>query len=340
MSAKQLVGFMNKRAISLISGGLDSLLATKTIIDQGVEVIGLHFTSSFSTGRGKTRSDQAEKSASELGIRLIIQDKGAPYLDIVRSPSHGYGKNMNPCIDCRIFMLKTAKEIMGKEAAAFVITGEVLGQRPMSQKRNTMKLIEEESGLEGRIVRPLSARLLPPSLAEKEGIIDRARLLDISGRSRRMQFELAARYGLKEYGCPAGGCLLTDPIFSVKLRELLLNEPDLLERDIELLRLGRHFRIGETKLVLGRNSDENERLEAFHAPPYVLISPVDFKGPLGLVKDTPDSATMDTIGHIISYYSKNRSSPVVLEVHDRSKRRHIVERSDIEAEQYRIGGAG
>jgi tRNA-uridine 2-sulfurtransferase len=327
---------MNKRAISLLSGGLDSLLATRLVLDQGVEVIGLHFTSFFSAGKGKVRAGQAEKSASELGIRLIIQDKGPDYLEVVRRPKHGYGRNMNPCIDCRIFMLRKAKEIMEKEAAAFVITGEVLGQRPMSQMRHTIKLIEEESGLGGRILRPLSARLFPPSLGEQEGIVERGLLLDIAGRSRKAQFALAARYGLQEYSCPAGGCLLTDPIYSVKLRELFLNEPDLLEKDIELLRLGRHFRIGQTKLVLGRNKEENEQLEALRAPPYVVIYPIGFTGPLGLVKALPDSPTLDTIANIVSYYGKNRESPVVLEFSHPSGR-HVTERREVEADRYRIG---
>ena len=331
---------MNKKAISLFSGGLDSLLATKIVLEQGVEVVGLHFISSFSAGRGKVRSLQAEKAASELGIRLIIRDKGTEYLDVVRKPTHGYGRNMNPCIDCRIFMLRAARSMMEEENAAFVITGEVLGQRPMSQRRHTIGLIEQESGLEGLIVRPLSARLFPPSLPEKEGLLNRERLLDIAGRSRKMQLELAKEYELKEYGCPAGGCLLTDPIYSVKLRELLLHEPDVAERDFELLRLGRHLRVDGTKLILGRNKDENETLQTLQVHPYASISPVGFKGPLGLVKGLPGKATLDIMAQIISFYGRNRATPVVVELYDGSARQHVVDRQDIDPEHYRIGEKG
>ena len=179
---------MNRKAVSLLSGGLDSILATKLIVDQGIEVKALHFTSPFcncSHGPQKGCGIQAIRSSEELGVEVAVKVKGAEYLKMLQSPHHGYGSNMNPCIDCRIFMLRETEKFMDEVGASFIITGEVLGQRPMSQRREAMRLIEKESGLEGLIVRPLSAQHFPPTLPEKQGIIDRERLLNLSGRSRK-----------------------------------------------------------------------------------------------------------------------------------------------------------
>jgi adenylyl- and sulfurtransferase ThiI len=203
---------LNRKAVSLLSGGLDSLLATKLVMDQGVEMVALHFTSPFCTC---TKGDkgcglQAVKTARELGIEVMIKVKGLEYLEIVKAPKHGYGKNLNPCIDCRIFMLKEVRKLMTEIGASFVVTGEVLGQRPMSQRRDAIRLIEEESGLEGLIVRPLSAKHFDPTLPERKGILDRGKLLDFTGRTRRPQYDLAESFHLKEFSCPGGGCLLTD----------------------------------------------------------------------------------------------------------------------------------
>jgi len=181
---------MNKMAFSLISGGLDSAVATKLILDQGIDVVGLTFTSPFSSKKERFEGLQAIRTAKELGIRLILKEKGLDYIDVIRHPNHGYGKHMNPCIDCRIFMLRNTKEIMTSEDASFVITGEVLGQRPMSQRRPTIDLIERESGLASLILRPLSAKHFAPSKPELEGIVDRGLLLDIAGRGRTAQFNL------------------------------------------------------------------------------------------------------------------------------------------------------
>ena len=276
---------MNRKAVSLLSGGLDSILATKLIVEQGVEVTALHFTSLFcncSKG-GHGCGIQAVRTAKELGVEVMVKVKGMEYLEIVKSPKHGYGKNLNPCIDCRIFMLREAGKVMDEIGASFVITGEVLGQRPMSQHRDAISLIEKESGLEGLILRPLSAKHFEPTLPEKEGIVDREKLFDIAGRSRRTQYELVDVFNLKEFSCPGGGCLLTDYIFAKKLRDLFTNVKDLTMKDVALLKIGRHFRLdGDTKLILGRNKDENESLEVFHTPSSVLLTPIDFKGPTGL----------------------------------------------------------
>lgn len=299
---------VNRKAISLMSGGLDSALATKLIMDQNVEVVGLHFTSPFASKREKDRGLQVVRTARELAISLITRDKGPEYLDLLRNPRYGYGKNMNPCIDCRIFMLRKTKAIMEEEGAGFVITGEVLGQRPMSQRRGTIELIEKSSGLEGLIVRPLSARLFPPSVPEMEGILDRNRLLNVAGRSRNVQYELVKSYGLKEFSCPGGGCLLTDPIFATKLRELFASDPEFTPLDIELLSIGRHFRLEDgEKLILGRNESENDRLESLWEGPYSMFQPIDFKGPTGLLKGEPTDRNLSVVAAIMGAYGKQET---------------------------------
>jgi tRNA-uridine 2-sulfurtransferase len=298
---------LNRKAISLMSGGLDSAIATKLIIEQGVEVVGLHFTSPFASRRERERGLQVVETARELGIRLLKKEKGPEYMNVLLHPKYGYGKNMNPCIDCRIFMLRMTKTIMDEERAGFVITGEVLGQRPMSQRRGTIELIEKESGMDGLILRPLSAKLFPPSLPEIEGIVDRERLLGIAGRGRSAQYSLVAAYSLKEYSCPGGGCLLTDRIFSGKLRELMAMEPGFSAEDIDLLNLGRHFRLpGGEKLVLGRNESENFQLLAFSTPPYTVFQPLDFKGPTAVLKGEATVKMIETAVTIMAHFSKKK----------------------------------
>ena len=328
---------MNRKAISLLSGGLDSTLATKLIIDQGIEVVALHFASPFSSKREKERGVQAERTAQELGIRLILMYKGPEYIDVVKAPEHGYGKNMNPCIDCRIFMLRKTKEVMAGEGASFVITGEVLGQRPMSQRRGTINTIEKESGLAGLIVRPLSAMHFSPSIPETEGAIDRSKLLNIAGRSREMQYRLADQFNLKEYGCPGGGCLLTDPLFSHKLRDLFLYDKAFTMQDIELLSVGRHFRLGaETKLIIGRDEGENEKLESQRQSPYVLFYPVGFKGPLGFLKGILNDETIGITANMIGHYGKNESPAITVELDNGQTEKRIVNKTDINVTDFKI----
>ena len=327
---------MNRKALVLLSGGLDSLLAAKLILDQGVEVVGLHFTSPLCNALRADAGEAARKSAAELGIPVIVRDKGPEYVEMVRYPRYGRGKNMNPCIDCRIFMFKASHLIMREEGASFIVTGEVLGQRPMSQRRDAMRLIDRESGTEGLVVRPLSAKLFPPTVPEQEGILDREQLLAVAGRGRKEQYDLVDRYQLREFSKPAGGCLLTDRAFSGKLSDLLSSGEDFSMRDIELLRVGRHFRLGATKLVLGRDKEENESVRALWEKPYVLVTPMGFKGPLGITKGMPDDATLGLMANIISSYGKNTMSPVTLELFDSDTRVRQFERTDIDAESYRI----
>lgn len=289
------------RAIGLLSGGLDSALAARLMLDQGIEVVGLHLRAPTAC-----RSDVREV-ASDLGIALRTKDKGEAYLELLRHPRWGYGKNMNPCLDCRSFMFELAAPVMEAEGAQFVFTGEVVGQRPMSQMRNSLELLERRSPLEGFILRPLSARLLPETEPEKRGWVDRSKLLAIAGRGRSAQLELARRYGLRHYQSPGGGCLLTDANYSAKLRDLFAHtsEADTGMEDLELLRLGRHFRVTPgLKIVLGRDADENRRLAGFENGARWRVEPDGFPGPVALVCGPRDDGSRAQAVRLIARYTR------------------------------------
>ena len=330
---------MNRKAISLLSGGLDSILATQLVKEQGIEVVALHFTSPFCTC---TKGDkgcglQAVRTARELDVEVLVRFKGMDYLEIVRSPRHGYGRAMNPCIDCRIFMLREARKVMDEIGASFVVTGEVLGQRPMSQRRNTIALIEKESGLEGLILRPLSAKHFPPTLPEVEGIVDREKLYDIAGRGRKTQYELVDARSLKEFSCPGGGCLLTERGFVSKIKDLFSHEDSFTMKDVGLLKIGRHFRLKRgLKLILGRNEGENERLAAAHMPPHVILTPVDFKGPTGLLTGAPSKEDLERAGNIMAFYAKIDSFPITLESMSSATEVLLIEEVKVELEAITI----
>ncbi len=291
------------KALALFSGGLDSTLAIKLLIDEGIEVVALNCYSPFCRCTGKTGCRKVISDATErFGIELRVAHLGEDYLEILKNPSFGYGKNLNPCIDCRILMLKHAKRIMEAEGASFVITGEVLGQRPKSQHKQALGIVERESGLEGLILRPLSAKYLPPTLPEEMGWINRESLLGFSGRTRKPQIKLAGELGISDYPCPAGGCLLTDPGFCRRLRDLM-QYGVLTLTEIELLKLGRHFRLKpDFKLVVGRNEPENGQLLAFAYDASLVLQPVELKGPVALGKGQHDPATRALAARILARY--------------------------------------
>ena len=249
--------------------------------------------------------------AKNLNLKLFSINVSDEYLEIVKNPKHGYGSNMNPCIDCRILLFKKAKEIMQKEGASFVITGEVLGQRPMSQKLNTMRLIEKEADLEGLVLRPLSAKLLGPTIPEKEGWIARDKLLAIVGRSRKEQIALACELGINDYPCPSGGCLLTDPEFSRRLKDLMKHDTFNLD-NIQLLKVGRHFRLSNTsKLVVGRNEKENERILNLALENDYLFIPLSIAGPTALGRGIFNEELIRISGGITSRYCDINDNSVV-----------------------------
>jgi tRNA U34 2-thiouridine synthase MnmA/TrmU len=263
----------------MISGGLDSALAAKLMLEQGIEVQGLFLSMSW----GCCEKEKAQACAQQLGIPLMVLSVGDAYLDVIRKPKYGYGTGMNPCIDCRIYMFRIAKRYMEEIDASFVVTGEVLGQRPMSQMRRPLNIIEAESDLEGLLLRPLSAQLLEPTLPELLGVVDRARLLRIAGRSRHEQMALAREEQISGYSTPAGGCLLTDEHFAKKAKDLFAHEERPTTKDMELLTIGRHFRVAKkTKIILGRNELENLLLEGHADAGYTCIRP-RFAGPAALV---------------------------------------------------------
>jgi tRNA-specific 2-thiouridylase len=241
------------KALGLFSGGLDSILAAKLLQEQGIKVELVNFYTPFFPPKN------AESMAKKLKMRLKEFDVTKEYLKVLRKPKHGYGSEMNPCIDCKIFMLKKAKVYAKKINAKFIFTGEVLGERPMSQNKNSMQLIEKEAGLEGKLLRPLSAKLLPVTEAEKKWI-DRNKLMDINGRGREKQKRLIKKFGIKEYPQPSGGCLLTYIEYARKIKDLLRNKKKISKEDIELLKIGRHFRYGKNKIIVGRNENENKEL--------------------------------------------------------------------------------
>ena len=294
------------KAIALLSGGLDSTLAAKVVLDLGIELEALNFLTVFCTctTRGETCL-ASQKAVSALGIPLKVLNVSEEYLHVVKNPRHGYGSNMNPCIDCRIFMMKKAKAYMEATGASFLVTGEVLGQRPMSQRRDAMRLIEKEAELQGFILRPLSAKFLPASIPEKEGWVDREKLLKMQGRSRKPQIQLADHYGIRDYPCPAGGCLLTDPAFAKRMRDLIHHHSDFTLNDVHLLKMGRHFRLSpKLKLVVGRNEEENQKIQTFSEEGDILLRLFRFPGPLSLLRGEAGEREIEQASAITARYSK------------------------------------
>lgn len=282
---------MNRKALALVSGGLDSMLAVRLVLDQQIPVTALHFVTPFGCGQkaggaaGGREVELLSRMWGSQGLSVRIVRLGAEYVEMVRNPSFGRGRNMNPCVDCRIQMLRWARAAMEPEGAGFLVTGEVLNQRGFSQTRDRLRQIDRAAGAEGLVLRPLSARRLEPTLPELEGVVDRERLLDLSGRGRTRQYELAARYGISEIPQPGGGCLLTDPEYCERLRDLWSHAPQAGLSDLELLRVGRHFRPGPgCKIIVGRDEAENHAIEGLQGPGDALLFLEKYEGPRVLVR--------------------------------------------------------
>ncbi len=285
------------RALALLSGGLDSSLAAKLIADQGIEVVGVSFESPFFDAGG------AREAAAELGIPLVVIDVSEDILRILRAPRYGFGKHMNPCIDCHALMVRRAAERMEELGASFIVTGEVVGQRPKSQMRFGLEAVERESGVSRVLLRPLSAQLLLPTVPEESGWVDRTRLLALHGRTRKPQIELAAAFGLTHFKSPAGGCLLADENYSRALRDLQ-KHGQLSLPSVRLVAVGRQFRISErAKLVVGRNQSENAVLMELIPPGDLLLRAVDRKGPIAVLSGAATEADRRIAAGIVASYA-------------------------------------
>lgn len=295
------------KAISLFSGGLDSQLAVCLVKQQGIDVVGVNLISPFFGGDRKLAV-----AADELGIELKTMDISEEYMYVLKNPRYGYGKHMNPCIDCHGFMIRKAGEYMRECGGSFIITGEVLGQRPMSQNKSALAAVDKISGFRGLILRPLSAKLLPPTIPEQNGWVDREKLLDISGRSRTRQMQLAKDWGISEYPSPAGGCLLTQETFSKRLRHLFQLKPEAGPIDAEILKHGRHFLLDSRGiLVIGRNATENDVLLKMAAPADHLLKVATHPGPTSLLRyfGRPEPGDIEWAASITARYSDAVSLP-------------------------------
>ena len=295
------------KAISLFSGGLDSILATQLVRLQGIEVVAFNVKTPFGIPK-KDGTTEATQGAQQLNVPLKVLCVDKEYIKMLRNPKHGYGKNLNPCVDCKIFILKKAKQYAKEIGADFLFTGEVLGERPMSQHGPALKTIEQEAGLKGKLLRPLSAKLLAQTVAEKKGLIDRSKLLSIQGRSRKPQLELAKEYGITVYPSPAGGCLLTCEEYAKKLRDLFENKKHITTADVELLRFGRHFRFGKNKIIVGRNHQENNFLCANRAKSDYYFELPDIVGPISLLQGPKTKAAIEAAAKLTAFYSDAKTS--------------------------------
>lgn len=298
------------KAVSLFSGGLDSILSAKIIQNQNIEVTAFHFVLPFYYIEDE-KEIGAVKTANKIGVPIKVFRGGKDYIEMVKNPKHGYGKNINPCIDCKIFIMKKAKIFMEETGADFLISGEVLGQRPMSQRRFTLDLIEKEAGVERSLLRPLSAKLLPITILEEKGWVEREKLYSFEGRNRKSQIALAKELRISEYPSPAGGCYLTDVDFSIRLRDSFEHGEDSVS-ELQLLHFGRHFRLESgVKLIVGRNEKENNIIETLADDNDFLIEGVGFGSPLALLKNSKSTEDIDISSSICIRYSKKRDEKSV-----------------------------
>ncbi len=302
------------KAIALFSGGLDSTLAIITMLRQGIDVTAITFLTHFGCDISDKSSCSKDpfSAAEKFGFTVKLCHLSDKFIEIVKNPAHGHGRNMNPCIDCRILMLKEAKELMNMSGADFIITGEVIGQRPMSQMRNTLAMIDKKAGVSGIVLRPLSAKLFEPTIPEINGIVDRDKLHDFHGRSRKQQIVLAKEFGLTDYPMPAGGCLLTEPNYSFRLRELLNYNPNPSLKELHLLRTGRHFRLSpECKVIVGRDEKDNDKIESLAGEGDYLLSVENFGSPITLLTGDGSQDFISLAASICARHSDAKHLPSV-----------------------------
>ncbi len=313
-----------KKAVALISGGLDSMLAAKAVMEQGVHVEGINFFTGFCVeghthairkkDKDKPKRNNSLWVAEQLGIKLHIIDIIEEYKDVLINPKHGYGANMNPCLDCKIFMVNKAKQWTKENGFDFIITGEVMGQRPMSQRRETMPIVAEESGADDLLLRPLCAQNLPPTLPEKEGWVNRQQLFDFSGRSRKPQMALAEQYGFVDYSQPAGGCcFLTDEKYSRKLVDLwqARGEKEYELDDVMLLKVGRHIRPKQNfKVIVAREEGEARFMQGYKKD-FINMNCASHRGPLALIDGQPSEEDLAVAAQITARYGQGRDAETV-----------------------------
>jgi tRNA-uridine 2-sulfurtransferase len=289
------------KAVGMFSGGLDSILAAKLIQQQGIDVRLVNFTTLFFPPKN------AIKMARQIRTKLEVFDVTQEYLRMLRNPRYGYGSGLNPCIDCKILMLRKAKKYAKKIGAKFIFTGEVLGERPMSQNKNALELIEKNAGLKGRLLRPLSAKLLPITEAEKKWV-DRERLLDIEGRVRERQISLAKKFKVRTYPTPAGGCYLTNKEYSSKAKDLLVNSRKISNIDIMLLKIGRHFRLGKNKIIVGRNREDNKELRKLKSALDFAFEVPKVGSPLTLLQGPKSRDAVEIAARLTARYSDSKEN--------------------------------
>jgi tRNA U34 2-thiouridine synthase MnmA/TrmU len=302
------------KAVALFSGGLDSTLAILVMLRQGIDVTAITFLNHFGCDISDKSSCSKDpfSAAEKFGFEVKLSHLSEKFLDIVKNPKYGHGKNMNPCIDCRILMLKEAREFMNLTRADFIITGEVLGQRPMSQRKNTFPLIDKEAIVKGYLLRPLSAKLFDVTIPEQMGIVNRDMLYDFSGRSRKPQMALAKEFGLTDYPTPAGGCLLTEPNYAFRLKELLAYNKDPEFKDINLLRIGRHFRFSpECKIIVGRNKEENDVLISLSDSRDHILKVEGYGSPITLIAGKATDKALTLAASLCARYSDAKHLPEV-----------------------------
>lgn len=294
------------RALAMISGGLDSILAAKVVKDQGIEVIGICFRSYF------FNEENAKKMVKQIGIELKVVDFSEEHFEMVKHPKHGWGKNINPCIDCHAMMMRYSGKLLEEMNADFIITGEVLNQRPMSQNRQALNIVKKESGFANKILRPLCALNLEPTEMELNGLVDREKLLKISGRSRKPQMELAAKWGITEYPSPAGGCKLTEPNYAIRLREVIDRTGDATPKEIALLRYGRHFKTpNNNKIIVSRTGEEGEKIKTLIDKNDLMFIPSSHMGAMAIICGKACEEDLELACRIVARYSKGKDEEKV-----------------------------